>query len=204
MSDLTATIDTYLDAYGEPDATRRAKLIEQVWAAVESGTCPAFPISSISSASSGSAARTCAPAEERDAIRAAHAAATRMRESVAMRPPSAGLQSNPSCAAQPWLTAFDECVEAPETGEVNPEPVADNGRVLAVGPRPDEPSGRYVSIPQQEAERYIGHERIERLVDSMDSLEAAEREAEGGKSTSRWGRPKHASAPRAPNTTRWP
>ncbi len=33
MSDLTATIDTYLDAYGEPDATRRAELIERAWAA---------------------------------------------------------------------------------------------------------------------------------------------------------------------------
>jgi hypothetical protein len=32
MSDLTATVDTYLDAYGESDAERRAKLIEQVWA----------------------------------------------------------------------------------------------------------------------------------------------------------------------------
>jgi hypothetical protein len=33
MSDLTATIDTYLDAYGEPDASRRAELIERAWAA---------------------------------------------------------------------------------------------------------------------------------------------------------------------------
>jgi hypothetical protein len=32
MSDLTTTVDTYLDAYGEADADRRAKLIEQVWA----------------------------------------------------------------------------------------------------------------------------------------------------------------------------
>ncbi len=30
---LTVTIDTYLDAYGEPDATRRQQLIEAVWAA---------------------------------------------------------------------------------------------------------------------------------------------------------------------------
>lgn len=32
MSDLTTTIDTWLDAYGEPDDTRRAGLIAQVWA----------------------------------------------------------------------------------------------------------------------------------------------------------------------------
>ena len=32
MSDPTATVDTYLDAYGESDADRRAKLIEEVWA----------------------------------------------------------------------------------------------------------------------------------------------------------------------------
>ena len=31
--DLAGTIDTYLDAYGEPDAARRMQLIEQVWAA---------------------------------------------------------------------------------------------------------------------------------------------------------------------------
>jgi hypothetical protein len=33
MSDLTTTVDTYLSAYGEPDAARRAELISQVWAA---------------------------------------------------------------------------------------------------------------------------------------------------------------------------
>jgi SnoaL-like domain len=33
MSDITATIDTYLEAYGEADAARRIELIEQVWAA---------------------------------------------------------------------------------------------------------------------------------------------------------------------------
>jgi SnoaL-like domain len=33
MSDLTTTVDTYLDAYGEADGERRAKLIEQIWAA---------------------------------------------------------------------------------------------------------------------------------------------------------------------------
>jgi hypothetical protein len=32
MSDITTTIDTYLDAYGEADPARRSKLIEQVWA----------------------------------------------------------------------------------------------------------------------------------------------------------------------------
>jgi hypothetical protein len=32
MSDITTTIDTYLEAYGETDAARRTKLIEQVWA----------------------------------------------------------------------------------------------------------------------------------------------------------------------------
>jgi hypothetical protein len=32
MSDLTTTVDTYLSAYGEPDAERRAELIRQVWA----------------------------------------------------------------------------------------------------------------------------------------------------------------------------
>lgn len=31
--DLQATIDTHLDAYGEPDAQRRGTLISQVWAA---------------------------------------------------------------------------------------------------------------------------------------------------------------------------
>jgi SnoaL-like domain len=33
MSNLTTTVDTYLSAYGEPDAARRAELISQVWAA---------------------------------------------------------------------------------------------------------------------------------------------------------------------------
>lgn len=33
MSDMTATIDTYLEAYGEPDTDRRIALIEQVFAA---------------------------------------------------------------------------------------------------------------------------------------------------------------------------
>lgn len=32
MADLTATIDTYLAAYSEPDADRRIELIAQVWA----------------------------------------------------------------------------------------------------------------------------------------------------------------------------
>ncbi|HEX3785745.1 MAG TPA: nuclear transport factor 2 family protein [Pseudonocardiaceae bacterium] len=32
MSDLTATIDTYLEAWNETDAARRAELIERVWA----------------------------------------------------------------------------------------------------------------------------------------------------------------------------
>lgn len=36
MSDNTSTIDTYLEAYGEPDAARRRELIEQAWA--EDGT----------------------------------------------------------------------------------------------------------------------------------------------------------------------
>jgi hypothetical protein len=33
MSEITTTIDTYLEAYGEADSTRRLELIEQVWAA---------------------------------------------------------------------------------------------------------------------------------------------------------------------------
>ena len=33
MSSTTQVIDTYLEAYGEPDATRRRTLIEQAWAA---------------------------------------------------------------------------------------------------------------------------------------------------------------------------
>ena len=33
MNDLTTTIDTYLEAWNETDATRRADLIETVWAA---------------------------------------------------------------------------------------------------------------------------------------------------------------------------
>jgi hypothetical protein len=33
MSDLTRTIDTHLAAYGEPDATKRAALVRQVWSA---------------------------------------------------------------------------------------------------------------------------------------------------------------------------
>ena len=32
MSDISTTIDTYLSAWSEPDADRRADLIEQVWA----------------------------------------------------------------------------------------------------------------------------------------------------------------------------
>lgn len=32
MTDLRSTIDTYLDAYGEPDAMRRTDLVNQVWA----------------------------------------------------------------------------------------------------------------------------------------------------------------------------
>ena len=32
MNDLTETIDTYLEAYGETDPARRATLIEQAWA----------------------------------------------------------------------------------------------------------------------------------------------------------------------------
>ena len=32
MSDITTTIDTYLDAYSESDPARRVELIEQVWA----------------------------------------------------------------------------------------------------------------------------------------------------------------------------
>jgi len=32
MTDLRSTIDTYLDAYGEPDAARRGDLVTQVWA----------------------------------------------------------------------------------------------------------------------------------------------------------------------------
>ena len=30
-SDLTTTIDTHLAAYGEPDASKRAELVRQVW-----------------------------------------------------------------------------------------------------------------------------------------------------------------------------
>jgi hypothetical protein len=33
VNDLTTTVDTYLSAYGEPDATRRAELIGRAWAA---------------------------------------------------------------------------------------------------------------------------------------------------------------------------
>lgn len=33
MSDLTATVDTYLSAWNETDPDRRAGLVEQVWAA---------------------------------------------------------------------------------------------------------------------------------------------------------------------------
>jgi hypothetical protein len=35
-NDLTTTIDTYLEAYGEPDDARRAELVAAVWA--EDGT----------------------------------------------------------------------------------------------------------------------------------------------------------------------
>jgi hypothetical protein len=32
MSDVTTTVDTYLDAWNETDAARRAELIDEVWA----------------------------------------------------------------------------------------------------------------------------------------------------------------------------
>ena len=32
MSDIASAIDTHLEAYGEPDPTRRVALIERVWA----------------------------------------------------------------------------------------------------------------------------------------------------------------------------
>jgi hypothetical protein len=32
MTDLQSTIDTYLDAYSEPDVDRRTKLVDEVWA----------------------------------------------------------------------------------------------------------------------------------------------------------------------------
>jgi hypothetical protein len=32
MADLASTIDTYLDAYAEPDPSRRNRLVEKVWA----------------------------------------------------------------------------------------------------------------------------------------------------------------------------
>ncbi len=32
MNDITRVIDTYLEAYGEPDSARRVALIERVWA----------------------------------------------------------------------------------------------------------------------------------------------------------------------------
>ena len=31
-SDITTTVDTYLEAYGEPDAERRAELVRAAWA----------------------------------------------------------------------------------------------------------------------------------------------------------------------------
>lgn len=42
MSGLTTTIDTWLDAYGEPDETRRADLIAQVWAPAGTLADPPF------------------------------------------------------------------------------------------------------------------------------------------------------------------
>lgn len=42
MSDLTTTIDTWLDAYGEPDETRRADLITRVWAPTGTLVDPPF------------------------------------------------------------------------------------------------------------------------------------------------------------------
>ena len=33
MNDITTTVDTHLEAYGETDPARRADLIAQVWAA---------------------------------------------------------------------------------------------------------------------------------------------------------------------------
>lgn len=32
MTDLHSTIDTYLEAYGEPDGDRRSELVSRVWA----------------------------------------------------------------------------------------------------------------------------------------------------------------------------
>lgn len=42
MPALTTTIDTWLDAYGEPDDTRRADLIGQVWASTGTLADPPF------------------------------------------------------------------------------------------------------------------------------------------------------------------
>jgi hypothetical protein len=42
VSDLTTTIDTWLDAYGEPDEARRAGLIAQVWAPTGTLADPPF------------------------------------------------------------------------------------------------------------------------------------------------------------------
>lgn len=42
MSDLTTTIDTWLDAYGEPDPVRRADLIARVWAPAGTLADPPF------------------------------------------------------------------------------------------------------------------------------------------------------------------
>jgi hypothetical protein len=42
MSDLATTIDTWLDAYGEPDETRRVFLIDQVWAPARRLADPPF------------------------------------------------------------------------------------------------------------------------------------------------------------------
>ncbi len=42
MPDLTTTVDSWLEAYGEPDETRRAELIAQVWAPAGSLADPPF------------------------------------------------------------------------------------------------------------------------------------------------------------------
>jgi hypothetical protein len=43
MSDLATTIDTWLDAYGEPDESRRVDLIDQVWAPRAGSPIPRSP-----------------------------------------------------------------------------------------------------------------------------------------------------------------
>jgi hypothetical protein len=42
VSDLTTTIDSWLDAYGEPDENRRADLIAKVWAPTGNLADPPF------------------------------------------------------------------------------------------------------------------------------------------------------------------